>query len=165
MTARKPPFTNNEAPVALYLFNERGGNIVHNQLDTATDLQAPSKYFILRPRLLVPIWYQYRYGWPAWSYWNDVLVNIFGFVPCGFFWAYYLYVVRPTKLSGATIIIGGFVLSLTIETLQRFLPTRNSDMTDLVSNTIGTSIGLVLYRCQLLQRAWNRVPAHRVNIQ
>jgi VanZ family protein len=41
-------------------------------------------------------------------------------------------------------IVAGFVISLTIELLQYFLPTRTSSMPDLIANTMGTGIGTLL---------------------
>jgi hypothetical protein len=37
----------NENPVALYLFNEGMGNVVHNQMNSETDLHIPERYFVL----------------------------------------------------------------------------------------------------------------------
>ena len=68
-------------------------------------------------------------------YWTDVLVNISGFVPVGFFLLNYLSLIQQSKRPAATVLLLGFFLSLTIEILQWFLPTRDSDMTDLICNT------------------------------
>jgi VanZ like family/Concanavalin A-like lectin/glucanases superfamily len=164
MTTQKPEITHGEDPVALYLFNERAGNIIHNQLDVATDLLVPAHYFVLHPPFLAPLWRRYRYGWPGWSYWKDLLVNIVGFVPVGFFLLSYLSLIRPNKRLAATVILLGFFLSLTIESLQRFLPTRYSDMTDLISNTLGTAVGANLYRWFRVQGAWARLVGYSLGV-
>src|ERR1019366_1378930 len=118
-----------ESPVALYLFNEREGNLVHNQLDPATDLIILPRYFVLHRGFLLAPWRQYR---SSWSYWQDVSINIAGFIPLGFCVVAYFSSVRLVSRPAATTIVLGFITSLTIETLQAFLPTRSSDMTDII---------------------------------
>jgi glycopeptide antibiotics resistance protein len=44
----------------------------------------------------------------------------------------------------ATIVFGA-VVSFAIEVLQAFLPTRDSGMTDIITNTLGTCIGALRY--------------------
>jgi hypothetical protein len=141
-----PVFTGDQAPVALYVFDEHGGRVAHNRLDPSTDLQVPIYYFVLHPRFLTPVWDRYRFGWPPWSYWQDVLLNIAGFVPAGFVLVNYLSVARAAKHPALAAILVGFALSLSIECLQWFLPTRDSDMTDVMTNTFGTILGVALYR-------------------
>jgi VanZ family protein len=138
----------NQDPVALYLFNERMGNVVHNQMNSGTDLHIPEHYFVLQAPFLEPPWDEFN---PSWSYFKNALINIGGFVPLGFFFcAYFASVRRLERAVLITIVLGG-VVSLTIEILQASLPTRDSGMTDIITNTLGTGIGAMLYSCESVQ--------------
>jgi hypothetical protein len=137
-----------ESLVALYRFNEGMGNVVHNEMNSGTDLHIPEHYFVLQAPFLEPLWDEFN---PNWSYFKNVLINIGGFVPLGFFCcAYFASVRRLDRAVLATIVLGG-VVSLTIEMLQAFLPTRDSGMTDIITNTLGTGIGASLYNCESVQ--------------
>jgi hypothetical protein len=138
----------NEGPVALYLFNERTGSIVRNQMNSETDLHIPEHFLVLHAPFLKRPWSEFE---PGWGYRKNVLINIAGFVPLGFFFcAYFVSVRRLERAVLATIVLGGFV-SFTIEVLQAFLPTRDSGMTDIITNTLGTGIGAMLYSCESVQ--------------
>jgi len=145
---QRPALSEDEAPAALYLFNERTGAVAHNQLDSATDLIIPTHYFVLHPSFLLAPWREYK---PTWSYWQDVSVNVAGFIPLGFCFAAYFSSVQVINRPKSTTIALGLVISFAIEILQSFLPTRSSGTTDLVTNTLGTAIGLVLYGCSFTQ--------------
>jgi VanZ family protein len=144
----RPALTRAEKPAALYLFSERGGSVVHNQLDSSTDLNIPAQYLVLQSAFLSLPWRHYH---PTWRYWEDVGINIVGFVPLGFFWGAYFSTVRAIRKASATTILLGFLTSLTIEWLQAYLPTRDSGMNDLITNTLGTVLGVLLYRSSLFQ--------------
>jgi hypothetical protein len=153
----RPGLAREPTPEALFLFNEGGGRVARNQVDAVTDLQLPTRYSVLHPPFLEPPWRRYRFGWPRWSYWRDVLVNIGGFVPVGFFLLDYLLIARLVKHPAAIVVIAGFGLSLTIECIQWFLPTRFSDMTDIICNTFGTALGVALYQLPTLRAVWNTI--------
>jgi len=129
-----------EGAVALYLFNEGNGSIVHNQADPATNLIIPERFFVLNKQFLERPWTEFH---PGWNYWKDVGINIAGFIPLGFFFYAYFSSVRGSKRALTGTIALGFAISLTIEVLQAFLPTRDSGMTDLLTNTLGTALGAV----------------------
>ena len=138
----------NEGPIALYQFNEGSGTIVHNQMNSETDLRIPEHFFVLHAPFLERPWDEFQ---PSWSYWKNVLINIAGFVPLGFvFCAYFVSVRRMNRAVFATIALGA-AISLTIEVLQAFLPTRDSGMTDIITNTLGTGIGAMLCNCESVQ--------------
>ncbi len=132
-----------EGALSLYTFNEEGGNIVHNQIDSATDLLIPDRFFVLHEQFLERPWDEFRQDW---NYWNDVGINIAGFIPLGFSFFAYLLTVRKIRRPVLVTVALGFAVSLTIEVLQAFLPTRDSGMTDLITNTLGTALGVLAFK-------------------
>jgi hypothetical protein len=157
----RPEVAENERAVALYLFDERAGHVIHNRAPAGTDLYIPDRYLVLDQVFLEPFWEEFR---PGWSYWNDVLVNIMGFVPFGFLICAYLSLAGQIKRPVLVTILLGFMVSLTIETLQAFLPTRDSGTTDLITNTLGTCLGVWLYRLNFWRVPFARIWAHLVGI-
>ena len=128
--------------VARYLFNEEKGNVVRNQVDPATSLLIPGRFLILHEQFLQRPWDEFR---PGWHYWKDVAINVAGFIPLGFFFQAYFDAVGKTNRAIWFTIAVGFAASLTIEVLQAFLPTRDSGMTDLITNTFGTALGALAW--------------------
>ena len=137
-----------DEPAALYLFNEHAGSSIRNQITGAAELTIPEHYFVLHPELLSLPW---RHHHATWSYWSDVAINVVGFIPFGFSIFGYFSSVRAFKHSAAITIALGFITSLIIEVSQALLPTRDSGVNDLITNTLGTAIGVVLYRSLWLQ--------------
>jgi Concanavalin A-like lectin/glucanases superfamily/VanZ like family len=131
------------SPVAAYPFNERTGQIIHSSIERAPDLSIPTSYLLLNPEFLTPPW---RHFHSSFGYWADVAVNIGGFVPFGFCIYAYLSTLKKVKHSERITIGLGFITSLTIEVSQAFLPTRDSGINDLVTNTLGTVIGIMVFR-------------------
>ena len=137
-----------EGAVALYLFDEKSGNVVHNQLDSATDLLIPERFFVLHEQFLERPWDEFRRDW---NYWKDIGINVAGFIPLGFFFFAYFRSIRKIKRPVLVTVVLGFTVSLTIEVLQAFLPTRDSGMTDLITNTFGTAVGVLAFRYGAVQ--------------
>jgi len=137
-----------ESVVARYLFDEGKGNVVHNQVNSATDLLIPERFFVLDEQFLERPWDEFH---PGWSYWKDIGINVVGFIPVGFFFYAYFSQLRKAGHPAGITIAFGFALSLTIEVLQAFLPTRDSGMTDLITNTLGTAIGVIAFRHKAFQ--------------
>jgi hypothetical protein len=140
--AKQADLAKSEGVVALYLFNEGNGSIIHNEVDSATNLVIPERFFVLREQFLERPWDEF---YPGWHYWEDVGINIAGFIPLGFLFTAYFSAVGQIKPATWLTIALGFSVSLTIEVLQAFLPTRDSGMTDLITNTFGTALGAMLF--------------------
>ncbi len=155
----RPDISGTDRPVALYLFDEHSGNVIHNQVPGETDLYIPDHYVLVDQAFLRPFWVEY---YPGWGYWKSViLINVVGFMPLGFlFCAYFSLSGRIRRPALATILLG-FTVSLTIECLQTFLPTRDSGTTDLITNTLGTCLGVWIYQWSfwkvLSARIWRRI--------
>src|ERR1035438_2632440 len=76
----QPEITDQDRMAALYLFDERAGNVVHNRARPGIDLFIPHTYTILDKIFLEPFWDEFDMSW---SYWMNILKNIVGFVPLG----------------------------------------------------------------------------------
>jgi VanZ family protein len=134
--------------VALYLFDEHQGRVVHNNAGAGAELQIPQKYTVLDQLFLETPWSEFR---RTSGFWAAVAKNIVGFVPLGVSFYAYLSLVRLSRTAVFATIGLGFAVSLTIEVLQAFLPTRASGMTDLITNTIGNVVGIVVCEAAIRQ--------------
>jgi VanZ family protein len=141
---RRPEISENDDAMAVYLFDERAGYVVHNAVRPGIDLYIPIRYSLLHPKFLQPFWKEKEFV-AARSYWSDILINIVGFIPLGFVFCAYWSSVRPIKHPALATVVLGFAVSLTIEVLQAYLPTRVSGTTDLITNTFGTFLGVNLF--------------------
>lgn len=138
----RPPRTRNDGIVALYLFTAPSGRTIPNQAGQGPDLYIPARFSEVHQVFLERPWDEYR----AENFWNNVVANIIGFVPLGFFgYSFFVLFSRVRRPALATVAFG-CTLSLTIEVLQAFLPTRFSGMTDIMTNTLGTAFGALISR-------------------
>jgi len=134
--------------VAVYLFAEGSGKVIHSQVASAVDLEIPNYYLVLYPPFLEPFWKQW--GWNS-AFWKDCLVNVAGFMPLGFCFCAYLSLSRPVSRALLLTILIGCLLSFIIEATQFYLPTRDSESADFINNTLGAVLGALLYRPQFVQ--------------
>lgn len=142
-----PHDTRDASEIALYLFDEKNGSAIHNHATPDSELFIPRKYTVLDEIFLQPIWEEFNFSR---SYWVGNLKNILGFCPAGFCFYALLAVALPARRALMVTLATGFLVSLTIEVLQAYLPTRDSGMTDLMTNTLGTYLGAFFYRRFLL---------------
>lgn len=149
-----------DRPAAMYAFNEGVGNLIHNRIQPGVDLKIPERYTVAGKLFLEGPLHEYN---PIWSYSRSIVLNILGFVPFGYVWYGYLSLSAPWRKSAnavITVILGGG-LSFAMEALQGFLPTRSSGIADIITNTIGTILGVVAYRFSegMIQNLLNRAQA------
>jgi hypothetical protein len=137
-----PQISEMEHPVALYFFNEKSGRSIHNQVRSGPDLYIPQYYEVADQPFLEPPWKEYYAGW---GYYKNLGLNIAAFIPLGFFLCACFTAGGYIRQTALTSVIAGLVVSLTIEILQAYIPTRNSGMTDLITNTLGSGLGAALY--------------------
>jgi len=128
----------------LYLFNDKNGKRAADQAIGSHTLYIPTKMVLLNKKILslrrVPTNVDS-------SFVEDVLLNFIGFIPMGF-------VIMMTFVKAAgffrkrhiwmTISLC-FGVSLTIEILQAWIPSRSSDCLDLLLNTFGALLGVMMY--------------------
>lgn len=83
-------------------------------------------------------------SWPASIERADLIQNILAYIPLGFFIVLFLARKKSNQKSIifaiVAIVASGF-LSLSMESIQQFLPSRVSSLADLVLNLIGSAIG------------------------
>src|SRR5262249_8160585 len=126
----RPELTPDDRATAVYLFDERGGSVVHNRMKQGNDLVIPRSYQVVGKVALEPFWKEFNFSS---SYWKGNLKNVIGFVPTGF--CFCAYFGGSVKRPAAITVAFGALVSLAIELLQIVLPTRDSGSTDLITNT------------------------------
>ncbi len=128
---------------AFYYFGERVGQTIPDRSSGGNPLLIPEYYRTFRKTVLVPPW---RDPHPYFSGVGDVIINVLGFVPFGFFYFIYREQARPGRPFhhlGLTAIVSG-IISVSIELIQVYLPTRSSSLTDLICNIVGALMGAIL---------------------
>lgn len=135
-------------PIALYLFDDRDGELVRDRSGSGNDLLIPKTFKPLRRTVL---------GMPDNNFFfkrsnlKDIAINMAGFIPFGFFLSAWLrFAKNPTarRVYGISLFLG-FCLSLVIELTQGYFPTRDSSLMDVLSNTMGTAAGILLLKYAL----------------
>jgi len=129
--------------IALYLFDEKTGALVKDHTGSK-DLMIPKTFIPIKRIFLSLDWENIKFNG---SFIKDSIINFFGFIPFGFLFLAFLWKtapVRKLRLSMLVILAGGG-LSLIIEIIQVNLPSRSSSLLDLILNTVGTGVGVILF--------------------
>jgi hypothetical protein len=138
-------------PFVVYLFNEKGGKRAFDHAGEKYDLEIPSRMQILDKNVLSLTWNRLNFDS---RFIRDIIINLIGFIPLGFFLnATFVKAGGSFKRHGVLItIVLCFTVSLSIETLQAWMPSRSSDCLDLVLNTLGALLGVMIFRFLLTDR-------------
>lgn len=76
-----------EGALARYVFDQGSGDRIRSSVHNAPDLVIPERFFVLYEPFLRRPWDEY---FPGRDYWEDVAINVFGFVPLGLCFGAYL---------------------------------------------------------------------------
>jgi hypothetical protein len=129
--------------IALYSFDEHKGAIIHDCAGKMGDLFIPKIFQIPHKIILSMPWKDLKFDKASVE---DTIINIFGFMPFGF-----ILFALLSNMGGfsrrhrmAITIISGALFSLFFELIQVFIPTRYSQLSDLLLNVFGTFLGALL---------------------
>ena len=119
------------SPLAVYFASAIGVLIVYACLHPFSGWRDPG----------LPVFEFLSAPWPRYYTWVDLTVNVIGIVPFSFALVSALPGRLPRGGAIAVAVLLTFLLSLSVETLQNFLPSRVPSNVDLGCNTLGGLIG------------------------
>ena len=133
-------FAKKYKPDMLYVFDEKNGDKVMDRTGGNNDFHIPSIMKELKKTILA--FPRNRPGFNI-EFIEDVMINLVGFIPFGFFLnATFVKAGDGFEKHGVLIAVAlCFFVSLFIEVLQAWIPSRSSDVLDLVLNTAGGLLG------------------------
>jgi glycopeptide antibiotics resistance protein len=134
--------------IARYAFTEGAGREIHNSVTSGPNLEIPTMFAVpFKPFLNSPV----KDFEANWDYVLHFVENIAGFLPLGLLGCVYFGGTRSRGRAILYTIVAAAFLSLTIESLQAYIPQRESDVTDIISNTLGASLGALLAQAKMLR--------------
>ena len=138
-------FAKEHAPMVLYMFDEKGGEKAFNQAGENHHLEIPSQMPILQREILITPWHDFELNQ---SFIQDFVINIIGFIPFSFFLSALLKNLGGflERNSFLIVVLLCLVLSLLIEIAQAWMPSRSSQMLDVILNTLGGFVGAIFNR-------------------
>jgi len=134
-------FAKNVKPFLLYYFDEKEGAKVSDHAGGKHHLNIPSRMPILKKDMLSLPWKGFKFDN---GNVEDIVLNWAGFIPLGFIFAA-TFARAGSKHSILIAVALCFTVSLFIEIVQAWLPSRSSDLLDLILNTLGGLLGAITY--------------------
>jgi VanZ family protein len=138
-----------DGTIARYTFSERAGREIHNGVVAGPNLQIPATFNVPHKPMLRSAVKEFD---RSRRYFNDIILNIAGFIPLGIILCVYFSFTRPRFQAIILATLVGALLSLVIEVLQAYIPSRTSGTTDIITNTIGALIGAALTNPNLVRK-------------
>ena len=136
-------FATDRNPFLLYHLDEQDGSRIIDHAGGGHFLKMPSRMPILKKELLATPWKRFKFDKKSIE---DIVLNLAGFILLGF-----VFTSTLTGFGGAfqkkTAYIALFLcvlVSLIIETAQAWMPSRSSSQLDLMCNTAGSVIGIMI---------------------
>jgi len=138
------PIETGESPLAYYTFDSIQNDQVADLSGNGQALHIPSKPVVLEKIVLSPPWSDFK---PDFSLLLDVVLNVIGFIPLGFAMSGLLKQSTqwPVRMAVPAILVFCFSVSLGIEIIQAWMPTRSSSLLDLILNTLGAGMGIWIF--------------------
>jgi hypothetical protein len=120
-------------------FDKHRGRLVPDLSGNGNSVMIPERVMVVNRILAWPDWAIQKGSSPA----KDILVNIFGFVPFGFLFAFWREQAQASRRwrSCLLAVLIGTLISVVIEVTQAFIPARDSSIVDLMCNTGGAILG------------------------
>jgi len=135
--------------IARYTFSERAGREIHNGVVAGPNLQIPATFNVPHKPMLRSAVKEFD---RSRKYFNDIILNIAGFIPLGIILCVYFSFTLPCFQAIFLSTVVGTLLSFVIEVLQAYIPSRTSGTTDIITNTIGALIGAALTNPNLVRK-------------
>lgn len=148
-------FARQEDPALLYLFDEKDGVEALDSASGNHHLRIPKRMHILKKRVLSMPWVEFELNT---SFIQDLTINLLGFIPLGFILCaiFIEFGEAPGNRYMLITVASCFAVSLSIELAQAWLPSRSSQMSDLMLNTVGGFIGTLAGRIGTISRRARR---------
>lgn len=132
-----------EKTTSLYLFDEQGGQRIADRSGRGNDVRIPPKLTILSKEFLTTPFAEEEYNR---SLVQDMVLNFTGFIPMGFLLSALMWHGRRTVAKRLLLVLLACgAVSLGIELAQAWIPSRSSQMLDLILNTLGAGAGVLIH--------------------
>ena len=124
--------------VALYVFDAPPqGTLIRDRIGSQPDISIPGRFHPVH-RVLFRRYSAADLDWP------DIFINVVGFIPLGaVLFAYFQAPPATWRHSAWLAFLVSVGASILIEALQLYLPSRDSSLIDVASNTIGAALGVL----------------------